>query len=126
MAARSHYARGSSAWIQRCSACGWLGLVLDNKVRLHRALRRAGSAALALAPRSFDVGDAAEMAAFRDARRQTPGLRWLVHNGLAGDGKGTSLLQPGREPPARRRHAIVSQLIEDPLLVEGVKSEMRV
>ena len=66
------------------------------------------------------------MAAFRVARRQAPGLRWLVRAGLAGDGKGTSLLRPGHEPPVRRRHAIISQLIEDPLLVEGVKSELRV
>ena len=116
----------AALWFVRCSACGWLGLVLDDKVRLHRALRRAGPAAAALAPRSFDAGDAEEMAAFRVARRQAPRLRWLVRDGLAGDGRGTSLLQPGHEPPAWRRHAIVSQLIEDPLLVEGAKSELRV
>ena len=66
------------------------------------------------------------MAAFREARRQAPGVRWLVRSGNAFGSKGTSLLGEGQEPSARRTHTIVSQLIEDPLLIDGSKAQLRV
>lgn len=115
----------AAEWIQQASSCGWLGAVMDDKVLLHHALSRAGPAAAALEPLSFALSDPADAARFREARRRLgSNARWLIRAGTGGDGLGTTFLKPGQEPP-QKRHVIASQLLENPLLVDGRKSEFR-
>jgi hypothetical protein len=122
----------ASQWIQTACACGPLGAVLRDKVLLHRAMQRAGRGALA--PETYDLTDADDLARFdvarrADARRADAGSApalWLLRLAGSGDGRGTRVLG-AREPVPRDglTRALVSRYVADPLLVDGRKTEIR-
>ena len=143
-ARRAALAALGNAWA-KAGWCGRLGLVLDDKLLLHGALRdfggKDGEPVTAIAPRSFDLrrrGAAAAFAAHLRERRRAgaPKARWLARVAVAGDGKGTNFVPADADVGADAdvaaavealagRPLLLSEFVETPLTIDGFKAEFR-
>ena len=106
------------SWTRVATGCAFMEAILENKGNTHQALVAGGAAARALEPLSYHMRDVAQVTAFR-AERSRAAASWLVRMVSSDRGEGTSLLRDGQKAPAYK-DAIVSKLIDSPLLVNGL------